>query len=142
MRRARTSTIFAFVCVESVTIPACEPVSDVARWPRSISAIAASEHEIRSPTETSMSSSRGSGWAVISWASRIRSSVVSPIAESTATTRFPASRAAAQRCATAWSFCVSATEEPPNFITTTPGDGAAWSTAGTASYSAVVITEV
>ena len=61
MRRARTSTIFAFVCVVSVTIPACEPVSEIASWPRSWIAIAASAHVIRSPTETSMSSSRGTG---------------------------------------------------------------------------------
>src|SRR5919199_2721208 len=85
-----------------------------------------------------MSSSRRSGCGDISFASRIRSSVVSPIADRTATTLFPASRAAAQRAATAFSFPVSATDEPPNFITTRPGERGACSTAGTASYSVAV----
>ena len=61
MRCARTSTIFAFVCVVSVTIPACEPVSDTASWPRSWIAIAQSAFEMRSPVEISMSYSRGCG---------------------------------------------------------------------------------
>ena len=61
IRRARTSTIFALPCTVSVTIPACEPVSEIASWPRSWITIAASAQEIRSPTETSMSSSRGCG---------------------------------------------------------------------------------
>ena len=55
------STIFALPCTVSVTIPACEPVSEIASWPRSEMAIAASAPVIRSPTETSMSSSRGFG---------------------------------------------------------------------------------
>ncbi len=49
------------VCDVSVTIPACEPVSEIARWPRSLIAIAHSAHEMRSPVESSMSISRGSG---------------------------------------------------------------------------------
>ncbi len=61
IRRARTSTIFALPWTVSVTMPACEPVSEIASWPRSWITIAASAHEIRSPTETSMSSSRGCG---------------------------------------------------------------------------------
>jgi hypothetical protein len=61
MRRARTSTILARPWTVSVTIPACEPVSEIASAPRSWIAIAASAHEIRSPTEISMSSSRGFG---------------------------------------------------------------------------------
>ena len=61
MRFARTSTIFALPCAVSVTMPACEPVSEIASWPRSWMAIAASAQETRSPTEISMSSSRGFG---------------------------------------------------------------------------------
>ena len=135
IRRARTSTIFAFPCTVSVTIPACEPVSEIASWPRSWIAIAASAHEIRSPTEMSMSSSRGSGRRE-TWRARSRSSsVVLPIADSTATTREPPSRAATSRAATFLSLSGSATEVPPNFITTVPRCGAASSpsTAGTAS---------
>ena len=135
MRCARTSTIFAFVCVASVTIPAWEPVSDVAVWPRSMIAIATRAHEMRSPTETSMSTSRGAGRSEISCARRSRSSVDFPIAETTATTRFPAWLAATQRRATRFSFSVSPTEVPPNFITTSPGVRAACSTAGTVSKS-------
>ena len=93
IRVARTSTIFALPWTVSVTIPACEPVSEIASWPRSWIAIAQSAFEIRSPTEMSMSYSRGCGRGEISWASRISSSVVSPIAERTPTTRLPASRA-------------------------------------------------
>src|SRR5205085_1289082 len=98
------------------------PVSEVALWPRSMIAIATSAQEIRSPTEASMSSSRGAGWSEISCARRIRSSVVPPIAETTATTRLPASLAAAQRRATRFSRSVSPTDVPPNFITTRPGE--------------------
>ena len=61
MRCGRISSTFARVCSVSVTTPACEPVSEIAVWPRSWIAIAASAHEIRSPTESSMSSSRGCG---------------------------------------------------------------------------------
>ncbi len=89
IRFARTSTIFALPCTVSVTIPACEPVSEIASWPRSLIAIAASAQEIRSPTEISMSSSRGWGLGEIRCARSISSSVVWPIAERTATTRLP-----------------------------------------------------
>ena len=68
-----------------------------------------------------MSYSRGCGRGETSCASRISSSVVSPIAESTATTFAPDSRAAASRCATRFSLSVSPTDEPPNFITIRPG---------------------
>ena len=90
---------------------------------------------MRSPTEISMSSSRASGRAEISCASRTSSSVESPIAESTATTRFPASRAATSLWATARRRSTSATDDPPNFITTVPalGAGASSARAGTAS---------
>jgi len=87
MRFPRTSAIFALPCTVSVTIPACEPVSETASWPRSWIAIAHNAFEIRSPVETSMSYSRGFGRGEISCASRISSSVVWPIAESTPTTR-------------------------------------------------------
>jgi hypothetical protein len=49
-------------------------------------AIAHSAHEMRSPVESSMSSSRGSGVEETSSAEAISSSVVLPRAESTATT--------------------------------------------------------
>ena len=69
-----------------MTIPACEPVSEIARWPRSLIAIAHSAQEIRSPVESSMSISRGSGRSETSSAISTSSSVVLPRAESTATT--------------------------------------------------------
>ena len=93
MRLARTSRMRAFVCEVSVTMPACEPVSEIARWPRSLIAIAHSAHEIRSPVDSSMSISRGSGVGETSSAEAISSSVVLPRAESTATTCWPCSRA-------------------------------------------------
>ena len=123
MRRARTSTIFALPCFVSVTIPACEPVRETARWPRSLIAIAASAQEMRSPTEMSMSSSRASGRAETWCASEISSSVVAPMAERTATTRLPSSCACTSRLATRRSRSGPATLVPPNFITTVPRCG-------------------
>ena len=120
MRSARTSRMRAFVCDVSVTIPACEPVSEIARWPRSLIAIAHSAHEMRSPVESSMSISRGSGVVETSSADAISSSVVLPRADSTATTRRPCSRAFTIRRAARLIRSASATEVPPNFITTVP----------------------
>ena len=106
------------VCEESVTIPACDPVSEIALWPRSWIAIAHRAQEIRSPVDSSMSISRAAGLADTSWAMPTRSSVVLPRAESTATTRLPSSRAATIRCAARLMSSAPATEVPPNFITT------------------------
>ena len=61
IRCALTSRMRALVWPESVTIPACEPVREIASWPRSLITIAASAHETRSPVESSMSISRGCG---------------------------------------------------------------------------------
>ena len=118
MRSARTSMIFALVWEESVTIPAWEPVSEIASCPMSWIAIAASAQEIRSPVESSMSISRATGRSEISCAWATSSSVVFPRAESTATTRLPASRAATIRRAARLISSAPATEVPPNFITT------------------------
>ena len=61
MRSPRISRILAFVCAESVRMPACEPVYETASSPRSSIAMATSAHAMRSPVERSMSSSRGLG---------------------------------------------------------------------------------
>src|SRR4051812_23368987 len=118
MRSARTSRMRAFVCDVSVTIPACEPVSEIARWPRSLIAIAQSAHDTRSPVDSSMSISRGSGSGETSSASAMRRSVSLPRALSTATTRWPAARLATMRRAARLRRSASATDVPPNFITT------------------------
>src|SRR3954468_17073764 len=73
---------------------------------------------MRSPVESSMSISRGSGRSETSLAMRIRSSVVFPRADSTATTRLPFSARAAIRSAARLMRSASATDVPPNFITT------------------------
>ena len=117
MRSARTSRMRALVWDSSVTIPACEPVSEIARWPRSLMAIAHSAHEIRSPEDSSMSISRGSGASETSSAIAISSSVVLPLADSTATTRLPSSRFSTMRRAARLMRSASATDVPPNFIT-------------------------
>ncbi len=101
-----------------MTIPACEPVSEIAWWPRSLIAIAHSAQEIRSPVDSSMSISRASGAAETSSAIAISSSVVLPRAESTATTLAPRSRRSTIRRAARLIRSASATEVPPNFITT------------------------
>jgi hypothetical protein len=58
--------IRALVWDESVTIPAWEPVSEIAWWPRSWIAIAQRAQETRSPVERSMSISRATGRGEIS----------------------------------------------------------------------------
>ena len=118
MRSARTSRMRALVCEVSVTIPAWDPVSEMARWPRSLMAMAHSAQDTRSPVESSMSISRGSGCGETSWASAIRRSVSLPRALRTATTRCPASRLATMRWAARLRRSASATEVPPNFMTT------------------------
>ena len=86
MRCAFTSMMRALVWPLSVTIPACEPVSEIASKPRSLMTIAARAQVTRSPVESSMSISRGCGRLETSCASATSSSVCFPRAESTATT--------------------------------------------------------
>ena len=68
-----------------------------------------------------MSSSRGSGVGETSLARAISWSVVFPIADTVPTTSRPRRFASTNRFATSFTFSGSATEEPPNFITTVPG---------------------
>src|SRR5215211_950275 len=67
-----------------------------------------------------MSSSRGGGSGETCWARSISSSVVSPMAEMTTTTSFPAFLVATIRWATRLMPSASATEEPPYLCTTRP----------------------
>ena len=108
----------------SVTMPACEPVSEIALWPRSLIAIAHSAQHMRSPVESSMSISRGSGVGETSSAIATSSSVIEPRADSTATTWWPCSRARTIRRAARLRRSASATEVPPNFMTTVLGTAA------------------
>src|SRR6266540_5942002 len=73
-------------------------------------AIASSAMEMRSPAASSMSSSRGGGSVETRLASAIRSSVESPIAETTTTTSWPACLVATTRSATCLILGASATE--------------------------------
>ena len=114
------SMILALPCAESVITPACEPVNDCALWPSCAIAIATSAIEIRSPAVSSMSSSRGGGSGVTCSARSRRSSVVSPMAETTTTTSLPALRVLTMRCATRLMPVASATDDPPYFCTTMP----------------------
>ena len=120
IRWARTSTIFAFVCVVSVTIPACEPVSEIASWPRSSIAISPSAQEMRSPTEISMSIARGFG------RSEIAVGEVDELVGRVAHRREDGDDATAfllrgdDPPRDAWSRSGLPTEVPPNFITTVP----------------------
>ena len=75
--------------------------------------------EMRSPAVSTMSSSRRAGLPEICLASASSSSVVLPMAETTTQTRRPSFRVAAIRSATLRTFSTSATDEPPNFWTTT-----------------------
>ncbi len=81
-------------------------------------AIASSAIEIRSPEVSSMSSSRAGGSGLTCWARSCSSSVVSPIAETTTTTEWPALRVTTMRWATRLMPSASATDDPPYFCTT------------------------
>ena len=77
-----------------------------------------SDMETRSPVLTSMSYSRG-GWVALTELARwMRSSVVLPMALTTATTSEPCRRVRAMWSATARIRSASPTEVPPNFWTT------------------------
>src|SRR5919112_4154683 len=67
-----------------------------------------------------MSSSRPGGSGETSLARSMSSSVVSPMADTTTTTSWPAFLVATMRWATLLMLTASATEEPPYFCTTMP----------------------
>jgi hypothetical protein len=98
-------------------IPACEPVNERDFAPSELMASESRAIEMRSPEVSSMSSSRGLGLSVTWWARSSSSSVVSPIAETTTTTWFPAFWAAITRFATCLILLASPTDDPPYFCT-------------------------
>ena len=105
-------------------MPAWPPERLIASTPIACSAITISALDCVSPVESSTSISRGSGCSVIWCARSISSSVVSPIAETTATTRSPASARRLMRAATFLMRSAVATDEPPYFW----HDAASWCT--------------
>jgi len=109
----------ALVWASLVMIPDCEPVKLTAGTLRAFRAIESRAMEMRSPALRSMSSSRRAGASVTCRASLSRSSVVSPMAETTTTTCLPDAWAAATRSATFLMRSTSETEEPPYFWTIT-----------------------
>jgi hypothetical protein len=109
----------ALVWASFVMMPDCEPVKLTAGTPRAFSATPSSAIEMRSPAESSMSSSRRAGRSVMRRARASSSSVVRPIAETTTTTSSPRARVAATRSATFSIRATSATDDPPYFWTTT-----------------------
>ena len=111
----------AFVCDVSVTIPACEPVSEIARWPRSLIAIAHSAHEIRSPVESSMSISRASGVGETSSADGDQLVGRLPARREHGDDPLALLARLDDPLAARLMRSASATEVPPNFITTVPG---------------------
>ena len=72
-----------------MTIPACEPVSEIALWPRSLIAIAHSAQEIALAGREEHVHLARIGLEETSSAIAISSSVVLPRADRTATTRLP-----------------------------------------------------
>ena len=119
MRTGRTSMIWASEWRSLVMIPDWEPVKEMASRPRFWMAMASSAMAMRSPVETSMSSSRRGGVSVTCRASASRSSVVRPMADTTVQIRSPPAALRAIRSATPSSLGRSATELPPYFCTTT-----------------------
>ena len=110
--------ILALPWVPVVMTPACDPVNDRAWAPRDSMAMATSALEIRSPAVSSMSNSRGGGAGQTCRARSSRSSVVSPIADTTTTTSLPARLVSTMRSATRRMRSASATDDPPYFCTT------------------------
>jgi hypothetical protein len=100
--------------------PAWLPVNDRAVTPCCRVAMARSAAEMRSPAVSSMSSSRGGGVGVTPRARSIRSSVVSPMADTMTTTSLPSFFVSTTRFATRLMPSASATEEPPYFCTIRP----------------------
>ena len=108
-----------FVCTESVRMPAIGPVREMADWPSDLKAIASNAMETCSPVVSSMSISRAYwyGSFVMPLARVMRSSVVSPIADTTMTIWSPGCFSLSTLFATFMIFSVVATELPPNFFT-------------------------
>lgn len=111
------SFIFAFVWSPNVFIPICPPVREIASKSFSFFTRDKREIEIYSLVDKSISISLGSGFFEILLAIFIKSSVVSPGAETTTTTLFPNFFYSVTLFATFFIFSVSAKEDPPNFIT-------------------------
>ncbi|OQA74223.1 MAG: hypothetical protein BWY32_03663 [bacterium ADurb.Bin243] len=115
MRVPEMESILASVCDVSVRIPDCDPVKDIAETPMSLIAMESSAIDMRSPELKSMSISRFGGLPATSRASEIRSSVVSPIAETTTRTLLPAFFSLTMRSATFNILSGFPTEVPPYF---------------------------
>src|SRR5688572_19299120 len=116
-RNGRTSMMRASTCRSLVMMPDWLPVKLMASPPSSRIASDRSAIEIRSPADSSMSSSRRSGFGDTVFAMVKSSSVVSPIAETTTTTWCPWRTVRITRSATYRSFPTSATLLPPYFWT-------------------------
>src|SRR6266550_4787948 len=120
-RAGSTLAIRALPWRESVVMPACGPLNEIAEMPCACSAIERSVALWCSPVARRTSSSRSSGVSVIAAARLSSSSVVSPIADTTTTRSAPAARSRAIRRATRRIRSASASDEPPNFCTTRTG---------------------
>jgi len=110
--------IRALPWMASVIMPAWLPVKDWAEAPVAWIAMARRAMEMRSPALRSMSISRASDDVGLTCVARSSSSsVLSPIAETTTTTWWPADWVSTTRCATRLIPSASATDDPPNFWT-------------------------
>jgi hypothetical protein len=98
-----------------VMMPDWLPVKLIASPPSSRMAIESNAIAMRSPADSSMSSSRRSGFGEICLASARSSSVVWPIAETTTTTSCPSRLVRITRSATWRMRVASATLVPPYF---------------------------
>ena len=100
-----------------VLMPACAPVKEIAFCPASWKAIAIKAMDTCSPVVKSMSISRPYVLEVICFANATKSSVVSPIADTTITILSPGCLPFKTRCTIARILSGVATELPPNFFT-------------------------
>ena len=107
--------ILALVWTPLVTMPAWAPVRETALPPILWIAMAVRAIVVCSPVESRTSISRSVGLAETSFASLIRESVTPDIAETTATTEFPARWVSSNRFATLVIRSGLPTEVPPYF---------------------------
>ena len=103
--------------MEFVSIPACQPVSEIAGYPFLFNSMLSFDALICSPVESNTSISLSFGTADNSQASLISVSVVFPCADTTTTIFFASFFNSMILSATIFSFILSATELPPNFNT-------------------------
>jgi hypothetical protein len=118
IRQFSIPLILALLWAESLLMPACHPVRETAGQPKLFRVKARRAADCCSPVASNISISRPFKNSPVAPANWIRSSVVSPMADTTTTTCCPFIFISRTRQAIFLIFSIEATELPPNFATT------------------------